>query len=136
MAFIPYLFFSGDCAEAFERYREIFGGELSIMRNSDVPADARMPGDVDFVMHAALALDDGTLLLGSDDPGGDGGRKTGFSVSHGTPDIETARRVHAALAEGGEVTMEVQEAFWTPGFGMCVDRFGVPWMIDVAHPKP
>ncbi|GAA3965974.1 VOC family protein [Gordonia caeni] len=135
MAFIPYLFFSGNCAEAFSRYREIFGGELSIMRNSDAPADAQMPGGGDFVMHASLTLDDGALLLGSDDPTGDDGRKVGFSVSHSTPDVESARRVLAALGEGGEVTMEIEEAFWSAGFGMCVDRFGVPWMIDVAHPE-
>lgn len=133
MAFTPYLFFSGNCAEAFEFYRKIFDGDLSITRNSDVPADAQMPGAGDFVMHASLTVADGTLLLGSDDPTGDDGAKTGFSVSYTAASLESARLIHTALAKGGEVTMEVTEMFWSPGFGMCVDQFGVPWMIDVAH---
>ncbi|UQE76127.1 VOC family protein [Gordonia sp. PP30] len=135
MTFTPYLFFSGDCADAFTRYHEIFGGELSIMRNSDAPADAQMPGGGDFVMHASIALPDGGGFLGSDDPTGDDGPKTGFSVSYTAPDLDSARTVHAALADGGTVTMPVEPTFWAPGFGMCVDRFGVPWMISVAHSK-
>ncbi|MFT3663199.1 MAG: VOC family protein [Gordonia sp. (in: high G+C Gram-positive bacteria)] len=107
MAFIPYLFFSGDCAEAFARYREIFGGELTVMRNSQTPEP--MPGAGDFVMHASLVLPDGTTLLGSDDPTGDGGPKVGFSVSHSAPDVDAARTVHAALADGGQVTMPLEE---------------------------
>ncbi len=133
MSFSPYLFFSGDCAEAFTRYHEILGGELSIMRNSDAPADSQMPGGGDFVMHASLRLESGAVLLGSDDPSGDGGPKTGFSVSYTAPDLETAGTVHAALAEGGHVTMPLAPTFWSPGFGMCVDRFGIPWMIGVDH---
>lgn len=133
MSFVPYLFFSGNCAEAFAQYQQIFGGELSVMRNSDVPADSRMPGDTDFVMHASLQLGPDSFLLGSDDPSGDNGRKVGFSVSFSAPDLDIARTIHAALSAGGEVTMPVEKTFWSAGFGMCVDRFGVPWMIDVAH---
>ncbi|MCK0439940.1 VOC family protein [Gordonia alkaliphila] len=135
MAVTPYLFFSDNCTEAFERYREILGGELQIMRNSDVPEADRMPGGGDFVMHASLTLPDGGLLLGSDDPTGDDGPKTGFAVSTSTPDIEAARTVHAALADGGTVSMPVTATFWSAGFGMCVDRFGVSWMVDVEHAK-
>lgn len=132
MTFSTYLFFSGgSCAEAFERYAEVFGGEVTIMRMGEVPADQRMPGaGDDVVMHAALKVGD-ALLMGSDDPSGDGGPKTGFNVSYTAPEVETAERVFAALSEGGEVTMPLEKTFWSPAFGMVTDRFGVPWMIDV-----
>ena len=131
--FNAYLFFSnGTCTEAFERYADVFGGEVTIMRMGDVPADQRMPGaDDDVVMHAALKVGDG-LLMGSDDPSGDGGPKTGFNVAYTAPDSDTAERVFAALGEGGDVTMPMAKTFWSPAFGMVTDRFGVPWMIDVA----
>lgn len=132
MALHTYLFFSGGtCAEAFAVYGEVFGGEVTVTRMSEVPQDARMPGaDPDSVMHASLDLGDG-LLMGSDDPTGDGGPKTGFSVSYTAPDATKARQVFDGLSAGGEVTMELAPSFWTSAFGMCVDRFGVPWMVDV-----
>jgi len=135
MTFHAYLFFSGgDCAKAFERYGEVFGGEPTIMRMADVPPDQRMPGaDDDFVMHASLQVGDG-LLMGSDDPTGDGGAKTGFSVSYSAPDAATARQVFDALADGGEVTMPLEEVFWSQAFGTVTDRFGVPWMVDAGAP--
>ncbi|MFT4199972.1 VOC family protein [Gordonia sp. (in: high G+C Gram-positive bacteria)] len=136
MAFHAYVFFSGNCAEAFQFYNDVFGGELSLMRNGDAPPDARMPGAGDsVVMHASLKVGDG-LLMGSDDPSGDEGRKVGFTVSYTAPSAATAGEVFAALSDGGEVTMPIQETFWASAFGMCTDRFGVPWMIDTdAEPK-
>ncbi|MBA4608964.1 VOC family protein [Aeromicrobium sp. Marseille-Q0843] len=133
MAINTYLFFSGGtCAEAFERYRDILGGDLSITRMSEVPQDSRMPGsDPDSVMHAALVFGD-RMLMGSDDPTGDGGPRLGFSVAYTAPDTETAQRVFGALAEGGETTMPLEPTFWSAAFGTCTDRYGVPWMVDVA----
>ena len=135
MAFHPYLFFSdGRCKEAFTRYQEIFGGQLDVMTNADVPEGDRMPGvGDDLVMHAAL-MDGGALLMGSDDPTGDGGPRVGSSVSYSAADDATGRRVFEALAEGGEVTLPYGETFWSKGFGMCTDRFGVPWMVGIDAP--
>lgn len=134
MAFHPYLFFSGTCREAFTRYQEIFGGELVLMQNSDAPPDQGMPGaPPDMIMHAALTFD-GNLLMGSDDPTGDGGPKKGISVNCTVPDPGEAKRVFDGLAEGGQVTMPLAETFFAPAFGMCVDRFGVPWMVS-AEPQ-
>ncbi|GAA3524623.1 VOC family protein [Aeromicrobium flavum] len=132
MAINAYLFFSGGtCAEAFAHYGEVFGGEAAVMRTSEVPEEARMPGaDPDSVMHASLRIGD-DLLMGSDDPTGDGGPKMGFSVSYTAPDATRAREVFDALAAGGEVTMALAPTFWTSAFGMCIDRFGTPWMVDV-----
>jgi PhnB protein len=133
MSFHPYVFFSnGQCAEAFRRYHEVFGGELQVMTNADLPAgEAPMPGGPELVMHASIALGGG-FLMGSDDPTGDGGPKTGVAVSYAAADPESARKVFDALAEGGEVTMPFEATFFSKGFGTCVDRFGVSWMVDVA----
>jgi PhnB protein len=132
MSFNPYLFFSGNCAEAFQRYQEIFGGELNVMTNADAPQGEQMPGaKPGDVMHVSLKVGD-ALLMGSDDPTGSGGPKVGVSVAYTAPDEGEAKRAFDALAEGGEATMPFQATFWSKGFGMCTDRFGVPWMIDTA----
>ncbi len=130
MSFSPYVFFSGDCAAAFARYHEVFGGDLSIMRNSEVPEADRMPGaPEDFVMHAAVKVGD-ALLMGSDDPTGDGGPKVGVAVSYSAPTADEARRVFDALAEGGRVDMPLESTFFSAAFGALNDRWGVPWFID------
>ena len=136
MAFHPYLFFSGNCSEAFTRYQEIFGGELFMMKMSDAPGDETPPGaNPDLIIHAALTLD-GDLLMASDDPTGDGGPKTGIMVSFNSPDAGEVKRVFDALAEGGEVTQPLSETFFSPAFGMCVDRFGIPWMFSADQVAP
>jgi PhnB protein len=138
MSFHPYVFFSGNCAEAFQRYQQIFGGELQVMTNADVPEGAGMPGaDPQAVMHASLTLGEGRLLMGSDDPTGDDGAKVGSAVCYIAPDEQDAKRAFEALADGGESTMPFSATFWSKGFGMCTDRYGVPWMIDTAgEPAP
>lgn len=137
MSFNPYLFFSGDCAEAFQRYKEIFGGELQVMTNADLPEGAEsMPGaKPEHVMHASLNVGD-AILMGSDDPTGDGGPKVGSAVAHTAADEAEAKRVFEALSDGGQVTMPFSQTFWSRGFGMCTDRFGVPWMVDTAGEPP
>lgn len=133
MAFHAYLFFSdGKCKEAFTRYQEVFGGELQIMTFGDLPPDAEtMPGaSPEHVMHASLRVGDG-LLMGSDDPTGDGGARLGIAVSFSAPDVEAGEKAFDALCEGGEVQMPWAATFWSPGFGGCIDRWGVSWMVDV-----
>jgi PhnB protein len=134
MSFSPYLFFSGDCAEAFQRYHEIFGGDLQVMTHGELPPGAEpMPGaEPHHVMHASITLGDG-VLMGSDDPTGDGGPKVGLSASYTAPDVGEAERVFTAISEGGEVQMPFEATFFSAGFGVCIDRFGVPWMIDTSE---
>ncbi|HVM20434.1 MAG TPA: VOC family protein [Egibacteraceae bacterium] len=135
MAVHPYLFFSGTCRQAFTRYEEIFGGKLEMMPASDAP-EGQWPGEPgDYLMHAALTFGD-NVLMGSDDPTGDGGPMKGMAISLSADDPSEAERVFNALADGGEVTMPLAETFWSPLFGMCNDRFGVPWMVDVGAPAP
>lgn len=134
MSFHPYLFFSdGLCAEAFRRYHEIFGGALQVMTNADTPEGVEpMEGaSPEHVMHASIELGGG-FLMGSDDPTGDGGPKVGVAVTFTAPDEAEARRAFDALAEGGAVQMPFEATFFSKGFGACVDRFGVNWMVDTA----
>ena len=137
MPFTPYAFLSnGTCREAFTRYQEIFGGELVLLPMSDVPPGEMdvTPEQADLIMHAAL-MSPGNLLMGSDDPTGDGGPMKGIGVSWTTPSIAEAERVFAALADGGEVTMPLGPSFFAPVFGACTDRFGVPWMVNAEAPN-
>ena len=137
MAFHPYLFFGGNCREAFTRYQEIFGGELVLLPMSDLPQGEDPPpaGKEHYIMHAAIKYD-GNLLMGSDDPMTDEfGPVQGMQVNYTAPDLDDANRVFDALAEGGEVWQALTPTFFSPGFGMCKDRFGTPWMIDVDAPE-
>lgn len=135
MSFAPYLFFSGNCREAFTRYHEVLGGELYLMPMSEVPDGSEVPeGSPDLIIHAALNID-GSFLMASDDPTGDAGGAKGISVSYVVKDAGEAKRVFDALAEGGEVTAPLSETFFSPMFGMCVDRFGIAWMVNIGQPQ-
>jgi PhnB protein len=134
MAFHPYLYFGGNCREAFTRYQEIFGGELFVMTMKDVPDQPIPPGQEDVVMHAALTLGS-DLLMASDDPTTDSfGPVQGMQVNYAVADVAEAKRVFEALAEGGNVTLPIAPTFFSPMFGMCVDRFGTPWMVSAEQP--
>jgi PhnB protein len=127
MAFNPYLFFNGNCRPAFTRYQEIFGGELFMMKMSDAPMDEAPPAEqADLIIHAALKIN-GDLLMASDDPTGKVGPIEGISVSYSSTDIAEVNRV---------VTQPLAETFFSPAFGMCVDRFGTPWMLSAEAPQP
>jgi PhnB protein len=116
------------------RYQEILGGELEIMSAADLPPTEEMPFEApdDFVIHAALTLADGGLLMASDDPTGDGSGVKGAAVNLTLDDMEEGRRIFEGLSEGGSIDMALEETFWSPLFGACVDRFGVTWMVNVA----
>mgnify|MGYP000889441953 FL=1 len=132
MSFTPYLFFSGNCAEAFRFYGDVFEAEPQVMTNADVPEGEGMPdAPPSTVMHAAIEFRGG-FLMGSDDPTGDDGPKVGFSVAITAADTHEANRLFDALAAGGTVTMPISETFFSPAFGMLVDRFGIAWIVDTA----
>ncbi|MGH9190172.1 MAG: VOC family protein [Acidimicrobiales bacterium] len=135
MAFHPYLFFGGNCREAFTRYQEIFGGELVLLPMKDMPSDEPVPAaQAELIMHAALMFD-GNLLMASDDQSTDSfGPVHGMQVNYAVADVAEAKRVFEALADGGKVTLPIAETFWSPMFGMCVDRFGTPWMVNAEAP--
>jgi len=135
MAFHPYLMFGGTCRQAFTRYQEIFGGELALLPMSEMPSDQPVPAEqADLIMHAALKFGD-NLLMASDDPSRGDAPVQGMQVNYAVDDVAEARRVFEALADGGQTTMPLSETFWSPCFGMCVDRFGTPWMVNVETPS-
>ena len=136
MAFRPYLFFGGNCREAFTRYQEIFGGELTVIAMKDVPGQEPPAGKADLVIHAALTVGE-DLLMASDDPINEGlGPVQGMMVSYDATDVDDATRAFEALAEGGSVTQKLEPTFFSPAFGMCTDRFGTPWMVLAAQEQP
>ena len=137
MSFHPYLAFAGNCREAFTRYQEIFGGEVTILSAGDVPPEAAAEmGDVgDMVLHAALMVGD-ELLMGADSPEGTfDGQNRGMCCNFSVDELAEAERVFAALSEGGEVQMPLSPTFFSPGFGMCLVRFGTPWMVVTNDPN-
>ena len=137
MSFHPYLAFAGNAREAFTRYNEIFGGEVSILSAADVPPEAavEMTDAGDMVLHAALMVGD-QLLMGADSPAGTfDGQNRGMCCNFSVDELAEAERVFAALSEGGEVQMPLSPTFFSPGFGMCIDRFGTPWMVVTNDPS-
>jgi PhnB protein len=133
----PYLGFDGNCEQAFELYRSVFGGEFSgVSRYSEAPPDsAGPPGapiDGDKIMHIALPIGDGQAIMGSDRPPGMGATTFGDSVAISVfPDSsEEGHRIFDALSAGGEVSMPYERQFWGDDYGMLIDRFGIHWMVD------
>jgi PhnB protein len=114
-------------------YQSIFGGQLDIVTAGDLP-DAPPEAPKDAIMHAALTLDNGGLLMASDDPTAtEDGPKTGIRVSMTAADADEAARIFEALSKDGEVQLPIGPTSFSPAFGMCVDRFGIPWMVNTAQ---
>lgn len=139
MAIRPYLTFAGNAREAFTTYQEVFGGELVLLdfAGSEAEAGPPPPGvKPDAIMHGALMAPTG-LLMGADAMGeGYQGKVEGMCVNVTLDTVDDAKRVFAALADGGSVEQELSESFFAPAFGMCTDRFGVPWMVMVEAETP
>jgi PhnB protein len=131
----PYLSFNGECEAAFKFYEQCLGGKIeSFMTFGNSPMAEQTPPDkLDKIMHASLKVGD-TVLMGSDAPPDFFEKPQGFSVSLVFDDVAEAERVYTALAENGTVQMPLQETFWAARFGMVVDRFGTPWMINCDLP--
>jgi len=127
----PYLLFNGNCAEAFKFYEETLGGKIEgLFTYSGSPAAEHAPPEWgDKVMHATLMIGD-QKLMGSDAPPGHYEQPKGISVSISLNDREKGERIFNALAQGGTTTMPFSKTFWAEGFGMCTDRFGIPWMVN------
>ncbi|MGE0736822.1 MAG: VOC family protein [Alphaproteobacteria bacterium] len=131
----PYLFFNGTCEAAFKFYAQTMGGRIeAMMTHAGTPAESQVPPEwKDKVMHARLALGD-RIIMASDAPPGMYQTPQGFSISYGAKDPADAERVFRALAENGTIRMPLEETFWALRFGMCVDRFGIPWMVNCDRP--
>ena len=127
----PYLTFSGQCEAAFKFYEKVLCGKIeAMMPHAGSPmADHVPPEWRSKIMHARLSVD-GNLLMGSDAPPDRYEQMKGITVTLGINDPNEAERVFKALSENGTVQMPIQKTFWAARFGMLVDQFGTPWMIN------
>lgn len=128
----PYLSFRDNAKEAMEFYRSVFGGELTSSTFSEFGASDD-PAEQDKIMHAQLIAPNGIVLMASDTPARmEYTTGTNMSVSLSGDDEATLRGYWDKLSAGGNVTMPLEKAPWGDTFGMCTDRFGVAWLVNIA----
>ncbi len=127
----PYLNFNGNCAEAFKFYEKVFDGKNFMSHTfGGSPMASQVPPDAaGKLMHARMDIGSDTLM-GSDAIGGRYHTPDGMSVSLNIDEPAEADRIFTALSEGANIQMPIQKTFWAERFGMLVDRFGIPWMIN------
>ena len=137
-----YLTFNGDCEEAFNFYKSVFGGEFSYMgRFKDMPPEERnqvKDSEKDKIMHVSLPVSKETILMGSDASEYYGKMNMGnnFSISINTDNKEEADRFYKSLSEGGKSGMPMNETFWGSYFGMLTDKYGINWMVSYDKGQP
>lgn len=133
----PYLSFNGNCREAFEFYRSVFGGEFAtIALFKDIPTEMkRSESEDELIMHISLPLDSGTNLMGCDVPESYGQAKFGTSVhlSINTQSKEETEKLFNGLSADGKNIMPLANSFWGAYFGMFTDKFGIQWMISYEY---
>ena len=135
MELSSYLHFNGNCADAFKFYEQALGGKIVMMQtHGESPMkDQVAPDWRDKVLHVRLEID-GQVLMGSDAPPPHYAAPQGMAVSISVKSPADGERIFKALAEKGKVMMPFTKTFWSPGFGMTVDQFGIPWMVNVDQP--
>lgn len=136
----PYLTFNGNCEEAFNFYKSIFGGEFTmVFRFKEMPPEFPVSeADKELLMHVSLPISKETILMGSDTSGPYAATFTkgnNFSLSVNTEGKAETDRVFNALSAGGQVAMPLANTFWGSYFGMLTDKFGIQWMISYDLPK-
>ncbi len=134
----PYLTFNGDCEEAFNFYKSVFGGEFQhIGRFDEMPKEYTVADkDKNLVMHVSLPIGQHTVLMGSDTSESFGppvSKGNNFSISYNAESKEEADDIFKSLSQNGEVTMPMADTFWNSYFGMCKDQFGIQWMVSSPH---
>ena len=137
-----YLTFNGNCEEAFNFYKSVFGGEFPyIGRFKDMPpgeGGKLTPGDAERIMHVSLPISKETMLMGSDTGGewaSDYKQGNNFTISITVGSKEEADKLFKGLSTGGTVTMPLAKTFWSDYFGMFTDKFGINWMVSQEQAK-
>lgn len=137
-----YLTFNGNCKEAFDFYKSVFGGEYPYIGTFGEmpPMDGKEISEEDKnkIMHVSLPISKETMLMGSD-TGGDWASKitmgNNFSVSINADSKEEADKLFNGLSHGGHITMALEDTFWGAYFGMFTDKFGINWMVNYDDPS-
>jgi PhnB protein len=128
----PYLSFKNDARDAMEFYKAVFGGDLTVMTFKDANA-AEDPSEENMVMHSQLEAPNGMVLMGADTPSRiPYNPGTNISVSLSGDDQKQLSGYYEKLSDGGTVTAPLVKAPWGDTFGMCVDKFGINWMVNIA----
>jgi PhnB protein len=127
----PYLFYNDNCEAAFKYYERVLGAKIERMvRAEEGPADMPLtPERKKKIMYGQISID-GQVLMASDAPPEHFHKPQGFSVSLTVTDPADAERKFKALSDGGSVNMPFGKTFFSRGFGMCQDQFGIPWMVN------
>lgn len=130
----PYLSFDWDARQAMEFYKDVFGGELRLNTYGDFGQSGAE--NADKIMHGMLRTAEGFTLMGADmPPGMEHSPGNAFAVSVSGEDESTLRGYWEKLSSGGSVSVPLEKQMWGDVFGMCTDRFGIPWMVDISRPE-
>lgn len=128
----PYLSFKDTARQAMEFYQSVFGGDLTISTFGENPGAGVDSAEQDRVMHGMLVAGNGLTLMGADTPSVMGDPSPNGSVSLSGDDADTLRGYWERLSGSGTATMPLDQAPWGDWFGMCVDRFGVSWLVNIS----
>lgn len=136
----PYLTFNGNCEEAFNFYKSVFGGDFPYVgKFKDMPSEHPVPeSEKEKIMHISLPISKETILMGSDCSEAFGKVTQigdNFSISINTETEEEANKIFNALSAAGKVTMPLNKTFWGAFFGMLTDKFGINWMVNYDYNK-
>ncbi|MGV3630346.1 MAG: VOC family protein [Bacteroidota bacterium] len=134
----PYLTFNGNCEDAFNFYKSVFGGDFTyIGRFKDMPSENPMPEEAgNLIMHVSLPIGGDTSLFGSDSSEEFGqATKIGnnFSISINAESEEEAKQLFEKLSAGGKITMPIEKTFWGALFGMFTDKYDINWMVNYDY---
>ncbi len=131
----PYLSFKNNTREAMEFYRTVFGGKLEVSTFKDYHA-SQDPGEDHLIMHSVLEAENGITFMASDTPNRMEYRAgTNMSMSLSGDNEAELKAYFEKLSAGGMVTMPLEKAIWGDSFGMCTDKFGVQWLVNIAGQK-
>jgi PhnB protein len=130
----PYISFAGNARQAMEFYKGVFGGTLAL--NTFGEFGAPDPADADKIMHGMLETDGGLALMGADTPPGtEHNPGNNIAVSLSGDDGDELRGYWEKLSNGGTVTVPLEKQMWGDEFGMCLDQFGIAWMVNISQPQ-
>lgn len=140
IAINPYLNFPGNTEEAFNFYKNIFGGEfMMVQRFKDTPEGGRTPDhEKDKLMHISLPVGKNNILMATDVLESMGHKLVegnNFNLHAAAESKEEADKIFNGLSEGGKVTLKIGDTFWGDYFGMVTDKFGINWMVGYTKPK-
>jgi PhnB protein len=129
----PYIGFADNARQAMEFYKDVFGGSLTL--NTFGESGSPDAAEADKIMHAMLETHSGFTLMAADTPAGmEHHPGTAISVSLSGDDADELRGYWRKLSEGGSVTIPLEKQMWGDEFGMCVDKFGISWMVNISQP--